>query len=257
MTSAPAIPLTSSPSRLTALLAGAGLVILTLTAALAWQLGRQSAPPPTLATTLPPPAPLASMPTLTAEPATPPVAVAQPAPPAPAAVVAKATPVPHRPPVRVTNPAPAVATLPTQRTDTQGNTTFDPAPAATPAPARVTAWACPSCGVVDSVTEVKRDGDAQGVGAVAGGVLGGLIGSQIGGGNGKRAATVVGAIGGGIAGHQVEKKMRAETSYDVRVRMDDGSWRTINQNQPASVGARVSVEDGMLRPAPVQDGVRS
>ncbi|MCA0175911.1 MAG: glycine zipper 2TM domain-containing protein [Proteobacteria bacterium] len=251
MTSAPAIPLTTGPSRFTAVLVGAGLVILTLTAALAWQLGRQSAPPPTLATALPPPAPVASLPAVVAEPAV----LPQPAAPAPAPVVAKAkpAPTPRSTPVRVASPAPAAATLPTQQTDTQGNTTFDPAPA----PARVTAWACPNCGVVDSVTEVKRDGDAQGVGAVAGGVLGGLIGSQIGGGNGKRAATVVGAIGGGIAGHQVEKKMRAETSYDVRVRMDDGTWRTINQTQPASVGTRVSVEDGMLRPAPVQEGVRS
>lgn len=246
MTSAPAIPLTTSPSRITAVLVGAGLVILTLTAALAWQLGRQSAPPPTLATALPPPAPLASLPAAMAEPVAP-----------PPVVVAKASPPPApRAPVRVASPTP-VATAPAQSTDSRGDTTFEPTAATNPAPARVAAWACPSCGVIDSVTEVKRDGDAQGVGAVAGGVLGGLIGSQIGGGNGKRAATVVGAIGGGIAGHQVEKKMRAETSYDVRVRMDDGTWRTINQTQPASVGARVSVEDGMLRPAPVQDGVRS
>lgn len=255
MTSAtPTIPLATGPSRMTAVLVGGGLVILTLTAALAWQLGRQSAPPPTLATALPPPAPVASMPAVAAEPLVPPVA-AKPAAPAQAPVVAKAAP-PKSTPVRVSRPT-TVATAPAQHTDTQGNTTFEPAPATNPAPTRVTAWACPSCGVVDSVTEVKRDGDAQGVGAVAGGVLGGLIGSQIGGGNGKRAATVVGAIGGGIAGHQVEKKMRAETSYDVRVRMDDGTWRTVNQTQPASVGTRVSVEDGMLRPAPVQEGVRS
>jgi uncharacterized protein YcfJ len=39
-------------------------------------------------------------------------------------------------------------------------------------------------------------------------VLGGLIGNQIGGGNGRALATVAGAVGGGYAGNEVEKRMR-------------------------------------------------
>ena len=40
-------------------------------------------------------------------------------------------------------------------------------------------------------------------GAVAGGLIGALVGSRFGGGHGKDAATVVGAIGGTIAGDQI------------------------------------------------------
>lgn len=248
-----------APNRLTAALVGAGLVILVLTAALAWQVGRHSAQPETV-----PPTVAAAAPPAPTVPASAAEVVAPPPAPEPAQVAAQAAPAPVRKstPVRVAAPVRTAAATPApaaQHTDAQGNTTFDggaATPAARPIPAAVPAWSCASCGVVDSVTEIKRDGDANGVGAVAGGVLGGLIGSQVGGGNGKRAATVIGAIGGGIAGHQVEKKMHAQTSYDVRVRMDDGSYRTINQSQPASVGSRVNVEGGVLRPAPAQDGVR-
>ena len=115
---------------------------------------------------------------------------------------------------------------------------------AEPAPQRA---ACVQCGVVEAVQAVQRKGDGTGLGAVAGGVLGAVVGHQVGGGNGKKAATVLGAVGGGVAGHEVEKRARAETVQQVRVRMDDGSVRTVEQAQAPAVGARVQLQGGTLK----------
>lgn len=106
---------------------------------------------------------------------------------------------------------------------------------------------CQNCGVVESVQAVKVKGDGTGVGAVAGGVLGGVVGNQFGSGNGRAAMTVLGAVGGGVAGNEVEKHVKAKTVYSVRVRMDDGSLRTLQQAQAPATGARVQVEGSTLR----------
>jgi outer membrane lipoprotein SlyB len=106
---------------------------------------------------------------------------------------------------------------------------------------------CQSCGVVASVTEVHRKGEANGVGAVAGGVIGGLLGNQMGGGNGKKAMTVVGAVGGGLAGHEIEKRARGDVVYQVHVRMDNGTMRTVTMKDKPADGARVVVEGQSLR----------
>lgn len=115
------------------------------------------------------------------------------------------------------------------------------------APAVAAAPTCAGCGVVVSVTPIKQQGEGTGVGAVAGGVLGAAVGNQIGGGSGRTAMTVLGAIGGGVAGNAVEKNMRATTTYSVKVRLDDGSLRTLTLAQPPAVGARVQVDGANLR----------
>lgn len=108
--------------------------------------------------------------------------------------------------------------------------------------------ACKGCGVVESVTPVKKKGQGTGVGAVAGGVLGGVVGHQAGGGTGKDAMTVIGAIGGAVAGNEVEKRARAETVYQVQLRMDDGSKRTLTLGSAqVAKGDRVAVEGQTLR----------
>ena len=109
---------------------------------------------------------------------------------------------------------------------------------------------CVECGVVESVRSVTRKGQATGLGAVAGGVVGAAVGNQVGKGNGRSAMTVLGAVGGGVAGHEVEKRARSHTVHEVRVRMDDGSLRTIEQVQPeAHAGDRVVVQGNTLKPA--------
>lgn len=105
----------------------------------------------------------------------------------------------------------------------------------------------PNAGTVESVTPVTKKGDGTGIGAVAGGVLGGVLGRQIGKGSGRDVATVIGAVGGGVAGHHIEKNVRAKTVYQVRVRMDDGSSRTIEQATAPSVGARVTLDGNQIR----------
>jgi outer membrane lipoprotein SlyB len=125
-------------------------------------------------------------------------------------------------------------------------------PAARPAqrPAAKVAAACAGCGVVESVQAVQRKGQATGVGAVAGTVLGGVIGNQFGGGDGRKAMTVVGAVGGGVAGHEVEKRARGTTVYVVKVRLDDGRVRSVEQAQSVAVGTRVRVDGGTLHRLP-------
>lgn len=118
---------------------------------------------------------------------------------------------------------------------------------AAPAPKVV----CAVCGTVESVTPIQREAAAgSGVGAVAGAVLGGLLGNQVGGGDGKTIATVIGVLGGGWAGNTVEKRMKKETVYQVEVRMEDGSTRSVEQSSPAAVGSRVTVEGNVMGPAP-------
>jgi outer membrane lipoprotein SlyB len=101
-------------------------------------------------------------------------------------------------------------------------------------------------GVVESVREVKEPGDAKGVGAIAGGVVGGVLGNKLG--KGKGLATVLGAAGGAFAGHQVEKRVRADKHWEIAVRLDDGSQRTLTSDaEPAwHAGDRVRIVEGKL-----------
>lgn len=105
---------------------------------------------------------------------------------------------------------------------------------------------CDSCGVVQSVHYVEKQGQSSGVGLVAGGVVGGLLGNQIGSGRGNTAATIVGAGAGAYAGNQVEKNAKKTSYWVVAVRLDDGSHKSITSgSQPAfKKGDRVKIVDG-------------
>ncbi len=102
----------------------------------------------------------------------------------------------------------------------------------------------PNMGVVESVTEQSNPGEASGVGAVAGAIGGAVLGNQVGKGNGKKVATVIGGVAGGFGGHQVEKMMKTSKTYEIRVRMEDGSYRTVTQSTAPSFrsGDKVRVE---------------
>lgn len=107
---------------------------------------------------------------------------------------------------------------------------------------------CSTCGTVESIASVRHEGHGTGIGAVGGAVAGGLLGNQFGRGNGRTAMTVLGAVGGGFAGNSVEKHLRSETSYQVRVRMQNGRLRYFNYRQPPPFqqGERVHIEHGAL-----------
>ncbi len=107
---------------------------------------------------------------------------------------------------------------------------------------------CANCGTVDAIRTVEKPGEGSAVGVIAGGVLGGLLGHQIGSGRGNTAATIVGAAGGAYAGHQVEKNVKKVLHYDVVVRMDDGTQRTVGYDvEPGfRTGDKVRFIDGRL-----------
>jgi outer membrane lipoprotein SlyB len=107
------------------------------------------------------------------------------------------------------------------------------APSAAPAPD-----SCATCGVVESVRYVEKQGKGSGVGAIAGGVLGGVLGHQIGSGHGNTAATIAGAGVGAYAGNQVEKNAKKKSYYVVSVRLDNGRHQSVTQ------GARPGVHEG-------------
>lgn len=138
-------------------------------------------------------------------------------------------------PVRAPVKAPQMAAAPVRNT--------------THTAARPVAAVCSNCGVVESTREITTAAQGSGVGAVGGAVVGGILGHQVGGGRGRDVATVLGALGGAFAGNQIEGQVKASRSYQIVVRLDDGSTRTLHQSeQPGwQAGDRVQVVNGALR----------
>jgi outer membrane lipoprotein SlyB len=144
----------------------------------------------------------------------------------PATAAAAAAPVPYEPPVRAAHPVRLAAND------------------------RAEHW-CSSCGNIESIRTITSRARGSGLGAAGGAVLGGLLGHQVGGGNGRSLATVAGAVGGAVIGNQVEGNMHAVHSYEIRVRLDDGTLRTFHQSSAPGwhTGERVRIVKGHLRPA--------
>lgn len=136
---------------------------------------------------------------------------------------------------------------------TNANPAYPAPPAArhaTPVATRAAATereTCLSCGTVVSVHAVTVSAPTTGVGAVGGGAVGAVVGSQVAGRGDRTLGAFLGALGGGLVGHQVEKQARRTTVYDVRVRMEDGSYRTLRESTPWKVGAKVNVNGHTLR----------
>lgn len=112
-----------------------------------------------------------------------------------------------------------------------------------PAPARY------NVGVVEKIEVIRKDGGSNIAGTVIGGIVGGLIGSQIGGGSGRTAATVIGAAGGAVAGNQIENRTRrADETFRVTIRYDNGSYHTLHQDDITDLrtGDRVRVDGNRI-----------
>jgi len=125
-------------------------------------------------------------------------------------------------------------------------------PAAKPARVAAAKPPCPDCGVIEAVREVDVQGKGTGVGAVAGGVIGGVAGHQVGGGNAKTLMTVIGAVGGAIAGNELEKKQKTTKQWQVTVRLENGQEQvvTLAQQPPWRAGDHVRLVNGAIEPAP-------
>jgi outer membrane lipoprotein SlyB len=109
----------------------------------------------------------------------------------------------------------------------------------------------PNAGEVVAVSAMQAPEPTTGIGAVGGAIAGGLLGTQIGNGRGRTLATIAGAVGGGLAGNGIEHEVRKATSYQVQVRMQDGSYRNFTYaSQPQfEPGEHVRVVGDSLTPA--------
>lgn len=110
-----------------------------------------------------------------------------------------------------------------------------------------------SYGVIDAI-ETSQDsggiaGSGIGVGTVVGGVVGGVLGRQVGSGSGQDIATVAGVVGGAVAGHEIDKR-RQQSTYKLRVRLDNGTHETVTQQDIGGmrVGDRVRIENHRVSP---------
>jgi outer membrane lipoprotein SlyB len=109
-------------------------------------------------------------------------------------------------------------------------------------------------GIVESVREVKQKAEkSNGVGPIAGGVAGAVLGNSIGKGDSggmRKVLTVLGAAGGALAGKEIERNARATSHWEIAVRLDDGTHRTLTSDaQPFwTAGDRVRFLDGRLQP---------
>jgi outer membrane lipoprotein SlyB len=178
-------------------------------------------------------------------------------PPAPA-IERQGTPVPL---ANDAGPAvpPAVAPSPIAPVPAQSATPVAPQPtgyAAPPAHVAEPPAAAPRpvdrnrVGTVRGIEPIRERPPGTGVGAVVGGVLGAVVGNQFGHGTGRAAMTGVGAVGGAVAGNNVERNQRkAIVGYQVAIRLDNGTVRSFRRNQVASlhVGDRVRLEGGSFR----------
>jgi outer membrane lipoprotein SlyB len=108
---------------------------------------------------------------------------------------------------------------------------------------------CSTCGVVESVRNVEKKGEASGAGLVVGGVAGGVLGHQIGSGRGNTVATIAGAGLGALAGNQVEKNVKKKTYYVVTVNLDSGKKQSVTYSSKPDFreGDRVKILDGGKR----------
>ncbi len=184
------------------------------------------------------PAPTAAAAPPAAQPAAPAAevpAAAEPAAPVPKPVVRKST---------VAKPSQHHAAASTPGKVAANSANSEP----TAAPARQPITVCTSCGVISAITPVKTEGKGTAIGVIAGGLAGLIVGNQIGGGNGKTIAKVAGAAGGAYVGNKIEKKVRAETSYEVKIKLDDGNETTVTQEKEPTlaVGDAVRIVDGTV-----------
>src|SRR5580765_2972216 len=130
-----------------------------------------------------------------------------------------APPAPAAAPARPTAPAPAPAPR-----------AAPPEVAAPPQGERLVA--CRDCAVVESIRAVEVPTGPAYAGAVAGGIVGALFGEQIGKAHERHVTSFLGAIGGAVLGHQVQRSATHRTWYDAALRLPNGALRVRRYDAP-------------------------
>jgi outer membrane lipoprotein SlyB len=107
---------------------------------------------------------------------------------------------------------------------------------------------CLDCGAIANVREVTHEGQTSGTGAVIGGLAGGALANNIGRGNTRTLATLAGIVGGGLLGNTIEKSEHKTISYQITVRMEDGTTRLIDSATMPSwrIGDKVKLVHGTI-----------
>ena len=92
-----------------------------------------------------------------------------------------------------------------------------------------------------------------GAATVAGAVVGGVVGNQFGHGGGRAAATILGAIGGAAIGNNLSRNTAPSYSYTgpvyrVTVQTDSGVYRSYDVGSTGDLrpGDRVRIENGVI-----------
>ncbi|NUS38755.1 MAG: glycine zipper 2TM domain-containing protein [Lysobacter sp.] len=121
------------------------------------------------------------------------------------------------------------------------------------APAYGSTASCYNCGTVTRI-EIASAGTSSvpnATGAVVGGIVGGVAGHELTKNSSRghqNLATVGGAVAGAVAGNAIQNRAQANNAtYNIYVRMDDGSTRVVTQTGLNGIqeGSLVRVDNGM------------
>lgn len=117
--------------------------------------------------------------------------------------------------------------------------------------------ACAQCGWVESVQSlsVGSGGLPPGAAVAAGAALGAQAGASRGATTGNYGGSTAAAAAGAVLGAQVGARSgqaRQQPTYEVHIRMEDGSPRVFELPEPLPLGAAVVVEGGVPRLAPAR-----
>ena len=105
-----------------------------------------------------------------------------------------------------------------------------PVAAAVPAPeGRLVA--CRDCAVVESIRVVETPSGPAAAGAVAGAIVGAVFGDAIGKAHEKHVTRVLGALGGAVIGHEIQRSA-SRTWYDASLRLPNGQLKVVRYDVP-------------------------
>lgn len=93
--------------------------------------------------------------------------------------------------------------------------------------------------------EIKDDNRI--AGKAIGAVLGGALGHQVGGGNGKKVATVAGAVAGGYAGDRVQSDMQKKDTYTTIENVCTTTYETRDDIVAYDVTYRLKGRESVVR----------
>jgi Glycine zipper 2TM domain len=180
-----------------------------------------------------PPRPAVAMPSSVTAAASPAVTLPSPV----GAAVPSTAPVTMQPaPTAVPPPA---AAFPSSRSAWPSYAQAMPAPRPVPPVAVVS---CRDCAVVEAIRPVEVPSGPAYLGAIAGGIAGAVFGDKIGKEHERHVTRLLGALGGALVGHEIERSAR--TRYDASLRLPNGALqvRRYAAPPPFHVGETIRLE---------------